>query len=53
MLLEEQRESVVAPERHPDAYFPRCGQMPLSGPDTRDIRSRPIFGATVIDPLWM
>ena len=53
MLLEEQRESAVAPERHPDADFPRRGQMPLSGPDKRDTRSPAIFYASVIDPLSM
>jgi hypothetical protein len=51
MLLKEQRESAVAPERHPDADFPRCGQTPPSGPDTLNTRRQPIPSATVIDLL--
>jgi hypothetical protein len=53
MLLKEQRESAVAPERHPRCNFPRCGQTPPSEPDREDTKSRDLFGATVIDLLWM
>jgi hypothetical protein len=54
MLLEEQRESAVAPERHPRRRLPQMrGRLRYLGRTKEDHRSRRAIGATVIDPLWM
>ena len=54
MLLEEQRESAVAPERHPPTQTsPDAGRLRYLGRTKEDPRSWRTIGATVIDPLWM
>jgi len=39
MLLKEQRESAVAPERHPRCNFPRYGQTPLLSRTKKTLRA--------------
>ena len=50
MLLFGEHESAVAPERHPDADFPRCGQMPPLGRVWWPDLSKAVFPAAARSP---